>query len=281
MNAVADTAFLVAAFRAQESSRPDALFHDPLAARLAGETGRAMLEKVAHLGGAAGWSTILRTVVIDRFIEQAIAQGTQTIVNLGAGLDSRPYRMAVPPSLTWIEVDQAPVIAHKNEVLANETARCRLERVAVDLLDGAARRELLSRVSKGPSPVLVLAEGVLPYLDENEVAGILDELRGHDAFQSLIVDYFCAALMRARNAMPGGRRLTAVPMKFAPDDWHGFFAAHGWKVKEMGDLAAEGERCGRPYVVPEAMRAMAQQRTDTSQEKPRGTFAAYALMERV
>ncbi|MFL5344161.1 MAG: class I SAM-dependent methyltransferase [Hyalangium sp.] len=280
MNAVADTAFLAAGFRARESSRPDALFHDPLAARLAGETGRAMVEKVAHLGEAAGWSTVLRTVLIDRFIEEAVAQGTQTLINLGAGLDTRPYRMAVPPSLAWVEVDQAPVIAHKSEVLANETPRCRLERVPLDLLDTASRRQLLSRVSKGPSPGMVLAEGLLPYLTENDVVGLLDDLRDHEAFQGLIVDYFAPEVMRARNAMPGRMRVTAAAMKFAPDDWQGFFAAHGWKVKEMRDLAAEGDRRGRPYVIPEAMRAMLQQGKDIPQRQPPGMFAAYALMER-
>jgi methyltransferase (TIGR00027 family) len=280
MNAIADTAFLAAAFRARESSRPDALFHDPLAARLAGETGRAMVEKVAHLGETAGWNTVLRTELIDRFIEEAVAQGTQTLINLGAGLDTRPYRMAVPPSLTWVEVDQAPVIAHKSEVLANETPRCRLERVPLDLLDTASRRQLLSRVSKGPAPGMVLAEGLLPYLTENDVAGLLDDLRDHEAFQSLIVDYFAPEVMRARNAMPERLRVTAAAMKFAPDDWQGFFAAHGWKVKEMRDLAAEGERRGRPYVIPEAMRAMLQQGKDIPQQQPPGMFAAYALMER-
>ena len=40
---VSDTAFMVAAWRAAESARPDALFNDPFAARLAGEHGRAIV----------------------------------------------------------------------------------------------------------------------------------------------------------------------------------------------------------------------------------------------
>ena len=116
-------------------------------------------------------------------------------------------------------------------------------------------------------PTLVLAEGVFPYLQPDDVARILDDLHARASIQNLIVDYLSPELIRARRvtALAGAD----VAMPFAPDDWHGFFAARGWTVKHMGDLAEEGERCGRTFVVPEAMRAKAQ-----------GTFAAYALMQR-
>src|ERR1041384_7378621 len=127
---VADTAFLVAAFRAQEAERADALFHDPLAARLIGERGKAMLATVAHLGAMAGWSTVVRTALIDRLIAEAIAKGVRTVANIGAGLDTRPYRLELPSTLSWIEADQAGVVAHKDAVLAGEVPRCRLARVA-------------------------------------------------------------------------------------------------------------------------------------------------------
>lgn len=41
---VSDTAFMVATYRAMETQRPDALFHDPLAGKLAGERGRKIVE---------------------------------------------------------------------------------------------------------------------------------------------------------------------------------------------------------------------------------------------
>ena len=139
MGTVADTAFLVAAFRARESARPDALFVDPLAERLAGERGAALLAKVAHLGEMAGWSTLVRTVLIDRFLDEAIERGIKTVVNLGAGLDARPYRMNLPSSLRWFEADLAPVIEHKESVLANESPRCQLRRFVLDIVDASAR----------------------------------------------------------------------------------------------------------------------------------------------
>lgn len=41
----------------------------------------------------------LRTVAIDRLVQMAIARGVDTVINLGAGLDTRPYRMELPPTL--------------------------------------------------------------------------------------------------------------------------------------------------------------------------------------
>lgn len=270
MTTVADTAFFVAALRAQESARPDALFSDPLAARLAGESGRAFVESLSGRGAMMGWTVVVRTVLIDRFVLEAVARGAKTVLNLGAGLDTRPYRLDLPASLGWVEVDQAPVIAHKDAALAGETPRCRLERVAVDLTDGAARRELLARVARQEGPALVLTEGVLPYLTEPDVATLLDDLGRHDAFRSLVADYFAPEVVRARNAAPATGAIP--PLRFAPDDWRGFFAARGWTVKELADLAAEGARRGRPFVMPGMPGGPA--------APTRGAFAAYALLER-
>jgi len=63
------------------------------------------------------------------------------VVNLAAGLDTRPYRMALPSGLQWIEIDLPELLAYKAETLAGETLACRLERVA---LDGGAQVITLS-----------------------------------------------------------------------------------------------------------------------------------------
>ena len=82
---------------------------------------------------------VIRTCVIDDFIQHAIAQGVDAIVNLGAGLDTRPYRMDLPESLLWIEVDYPRVIEFKDERLAGQHPRCKLERVPLDLAKSAER----------------------------------------------------------------------------------------------------------------------------------------------
>src|SRR5437667_7127565 len=106
---VSDTAFMVAAWRAAESERPDALFRDPFAGRLAGQHGRAIIASL-NRSFLRGWQVVIRTVIIDELIQKAVAAGTDSIVNLGAGLDARPYRMELPAGLRWIEVDYPHVI---------------------------------------------------------------------------------------------------------------------------------------------------------------------------
>src|SRR5262245_53115728 len=126
---VSDTAFMVAGFRAEEHERTDALFRDPLAARLAGEHGMTILKTVPKsLVGA--WSVVIRTVIIDDYIREAVADGVDTILNLGAGLDTRPYRMDLPATLRWIEVDYPHVIALKQERLAGDRPRCKIGRAS-------------------------------------------------------------------------------------------------------------------------------------------------------
>ena len=121
---VADTAFLVAGCRALESERARPLFRDPLARKLAGDFIRP-----AHKGGLSvdlGWFVVIRTMMIDDLIRQALAEGVDTIVNLGAGLDTRPYRMELPETLRWVEVDFPAVIDVKNEQLIDDRPNCRL-----------------------------------------------------------------------------------------------------------------------------------------------------------
>ena len=106
---VSETSLWVARYRAREAERPDALFRDPLAARLAGERGRAIAESI-HASRYTGWSVVIRTVVIDAYIKELVRKGIDTVINLGAGLDARPYRLDLPPSLRWFEVDYPHMI---------------------------------------------------------------------------------------------------------------------------------------------------------------------------
>jgi O-methyltransferase involved in polyketide biosynthesis len=69
---VSDTALLVAACRAVETERSDALFSDPLARQLASDRGREIATSMPH-AGVTLWTVAIRTVVIDRFLTSAIA----------------------------------------------------------------------------------------------------------------------------------------------------------------------------------------------------------------
>src|SRR4026207_1422999 len=98
---ISDTATWVAMYRARETERPNPLFRDPFARRLAGARGQEIVEKIEG-GKRNEWAFVIRTFVFDQYIRERIAGGADLIVNLAAGLDARPYRMDLPPDLTWI-----------------------------------------------------------------------------------------------------------------------------------------------------------------------------------
>jgi methyltransferase (TIGR00027 family) len=123
------------------------------------------------------WSVALRTVIIDDFIEAAVAQGADTVLNLGAGLDTRPYRMALPSSLRWIEVDYPHVVELKEGNLASEQPRCALERVKMDLADLSTRGTLFAEIDARSKYVVILPEGVIPYLSVEAVGALADDLQ--------------------------------------------------------------------------------------------------------
>lgn len=236
---------MVAMFRAIESERPDALFRDPLAAKVAGARGREIVERLSAPRLIGVWSVAIRTVIIDAYITRAIEQGADTILNLGAGLDTRPYRLDLPSSLRWREVDLEPIITLKEERLHGEQPRCRLERTKLDLSDPDARRRFLEDVAADSRNVLVVTEGVVPYLPNDAVAALARELRSLHAMRGWVVDYLSPDILRLRESV-AGKEMQNAPFRFRPEDWFGFFEAHGWSCTERHFVPEEGERLGRP-----------------------------------
>ncbi len=244
---VSDTAFWVAAYRAKETERADALFRDPLAAVLLGERGRA-IERQMPGRRLMYFIMVVRTCAIDRLILHALERGVDTVLNLGAGLDTRPYRMALAQTLRWIEADFPVVIAHKNERLAAETPGCKLERVAIDLSDRAARQALFRRVAERSQKVLVLSEGVIPYLTEEEVSRLAEDITAEPKLAFWLHDYYSA---QARRHRPSWRKkLKAAPFRFHAPDWFGFFAERGFTPLEKITIRDEARRIQRSPPLP-------------------------------
>src|ERR1700704_3239726 len=133
---ISDTARWAAVFRARETERADALFRDPYAERLAGKMGVDIANTLPE-GNSHAWAWVARTYLFDHFIEREIQHGVDVVVNLAAGLDARPYRMQLPATLHWIEIDLPEILTYKETILASETPTCRLERIRADLSDGA------------------------------------------------------------------------------------------------------------------------------------------------
>jgi methyltransferase (TIGR00027 family) len=242
---VSDTALWVATYRALESERPDAVFRDPLAGRLTGERGRRIAAKMSYAKFMA-WLMVVRTVAIDELIKRAISLGVDTVVNLGAGLDTRPYRMDLPSSLRWIEIDFPQMIQYKTEKLNAEIPACRLERISADLSDVSLRRTIFERIGSESKKVLLITEGVIAYIGATDAEALSRDLLAVPSFQFWIQDYRQGGFVQMTTAKMR-RLLKDSPFKFSVVDSLSFFRKHGWKVLERRIAADEGERIGRPF----------------------------------
>ena len=233
---ISDTALWVAVYRAQESERADAVFRDPYARRLAGDRG-TQIAAAMPFAQRHSWSYVARTWLVDQIIEREVQRGTDMVINLAAGLDARPYRMQLPASLRWVEVDLPDMLNYKQEVLAAESPACVVERVPLDLRDSAARRALFQRLGGEAKRVLVVSEGLIIYFEVDDAADLARDLSATFSFRLWVTDLASPALLKMLQKAIGGQLVEAgSPLKFAPPEGPEFFARYGWKVVERRSL---------------------------------------------
>lgn len=272
---ISDTARWVAVYRARETERPDAIFQDPFARRLAGERGEQIARSMP-LGGNSDWSMITRTYLIDGLVQEQIGQGVDTVINLAAGLDSRPYRMRLPSALKWVEVDLDEILTYKESVLGEEKPLCSLRRIRLDLADGAARRELFAQLGREAKKALVITEGLMVYLDAEAVSELANDLASVPAFRSWILDIASPGLLRMLKKRMAADLRQAAPFKFAPEEGPAFFARFGWKAASVQSLLKNAARLKRlPFYL--RLFALLPETEKSRRDRP---WSAVCLMER-
>jgi methyltransferase (TIGR00027 family) len=243
---ISDTARWVAAYRAMESERPDAIFRDPFAKRLAGEKGDEIVRTMKN-GRSMAWAMIVRTQVFDEIIMAEVASdGIDLVLNLAAGLDARPWRLELPPSLRWVDVDLPEILRYKLETLGDAKAKCRYETVEADLIDATSRRALFSRIGAEATRVLVVTEGLLIYLSDAEVGALASDLHAEPSFARWVIDLANPRLLRMMMRTWGKAVASGnAPFKFAPANGTNFFRDFGWEERAFYSTMEEAERLDR------------------------------------
>jgi methyltransferase (TIGR00027 family) len=241
---VSDTALWVAIYRAMESERRDALFNDPFARRLGGERGEAIVRAMPK-GAATSWPMVVRTAVMDEIILRCVRQGAATVLNLAAGLDARPYRLSLPSSLRWLHVDLPDMVDYFRGQMGGETPHCELEFIAADMRDADAKRDVFTRAAMH-GPVLVITEGLLVYLEADQVAELARDL--HDIAQAKwwLTDLASPMLLKflEKQWAPKLKEGNA-PFRFGPAEGTAFFAPFGWREAEFRSTWDEAFRLRR------------------------------------
>ncbi len=243
---ISDTARWVAYYRAMETERPDAIFKDPFAARLAGERGEQIVNNM-NRGRAMAWAMIVRTVVFDEIILDTISTyGIDTVINLAAGLDARPWRMPLSPSLRWIDVDLPGILDYKLNTIGDAKPACQYEAVRLDLTDDAARKALFVRLGAASKTTLIVTEGLLIYLTADQVTKLASDLRAGESFRFWLIDLASPRLLKIMDKSWGKSvKEGNAPFQFAPPEGTTFFQKLGWREAQFRSSMEEARRLKR------------------------------------
>lgn len=243
---VSDTARWVAMYRAMESERPDALFRDPFARTLAGAKGDEIVRTMKD-GTSMAWAMIVRTQLFDEIIMAEVGtDGIDLIVNLAAGLDARPWRLALPQTLHWVDVDLPEILRYKLETLGDAQPACSYEAVEADLTDETVRRALLARLGARSKRALILTEGLLIYLSPADVGALATDLHAVPSFSRWVIDLANPRLLKMMSRTWGKAVASGnAPFKFAPQSGTDFFREFGWDERAYHSTMEEAERLDR------------------------------------
>jgi methyltransferase (TIGR00027 family) len=197
-NPVSATAYFCAGVRMLDAKRPDSLLSDHYAERFMGEDGRAVFEKFKHLPASIGANQV-RIHLVDDIVRRKLREYPDLlIVLLGAGFDSRAFRMR---GGRWLEVDEAPIVERKEKIAPAASCPNPLERVAIDF----ARESLARKLApwRTGAPVLVICEGVMMYLVQSQIETLVEALK-----TNFPEHWLCGDLLTRTFALSYGLRMT-------------------------------------------------------------------------
>lgn len=234
----------IAAARALEAARPDRLFNDPWAGLLAGDSGKAALD-------AAAYNPFLpvRTRYFDDRILGQVREGTQ-IVLLGAGLDTRAFRLPLPSSCTMFEIDYEEAFTQKESILHSAASRCERHCVRTDL-SGPWIQALLDAGFDRSTPTTWVAEGLFFYLAVPDVESLVRDAAALSCQGStFLADMFGTGLLALEGMVPlvAQRRSAGRPLPFCTDSPEALFLDGGWSnasVVHPGESTANFGRLTR------------------------------------
>lgn len=241
------TALLVAAARAIETHRHDSLAQDLYAehfvrAAPACAHWPVRIQQVPDGDGNPLWGRFaryfgLRTRVLDDFLLRSVRTGPRQVVLLGAGLDTRAFRLDWPSDCVVFEVDRAGVLAFKHQVLTVLSADPKVKRVPVPVDLRADWVTVLTAAGFDPAaPSVWLAEGLLFYLPsaaETHLINAVDRLTTEGSALA-----FEAKLEKDLLAYHDSPIYTATRERIGIDLLHLF--DKGPRPDSAGDLKAKG-----------------------------------------
>lgn len=227
MKPISNMAFYCCGVRMQDAAQTSPVCGDRYAKLFMDEYGRRIYDQFKE-ETICNASIIVRHRIIDDVLrDMLLSRSDLCIVTIGAGFDSRPYRLT---GGTWFELDEPQVIAYKNERLPISECANPLRRVPIDFCADSLE-EKLSPISHG-GPIVFILEGIFIYLNENEIRKLLEILKMLFPKHQLICD-----LVSRQMVENYGQRLHQIVEEIgasfkAADQPESIFLMSGYQVKQ-------------------------------------------------
>lgn len=241
--------------RARETARPEGLFSDPYAAAFVAAAPPIFEDgpdsdddpELAALEAAFEEAVVVRTRFFDEFGADATRDGCTQAVLVGAGLDTRAFRLDWPIALRLFELDTSQVLAFKDRVLSAQGAMPRCQRIIVpaDLEQGDWSARLIDAGFDRSHRTAWIVEGVMPYLRNDAAERLLVAIgRLSSTGSRLALDHAGGAsdsLLAQAEAMAPMKEITNMWKGGFADDVALWLAQQGWDPQRVhgASLAAQ------------------------------------------
>ncbi|HLA43280.1 MAG: class I SAM-dependent methyltransferase [Oxalobacteraceae bacterium] len=229
MKPISSIAFYCCGVRMQDSAGKNSICRDVYAKLFMDEYGRCIYDKFKEQTICSA-SIIVRHRIIDDVLRRMLRSCPDLcIVTIGAGFDSRPYRLA---GGNWFELDEPQVIAYKNQRLPISECANPLCRLPIDFCKDSLKEKLSPIADSYAGEIVFILEGIFIYLDKNEIGKLLETLDNLFPKHRLICDLVSRQMVESY-----GQRLQEIIIEIgasfkAVDNPESIFLSSGYRVKK-------------------------------------------------
>jgi methyltransferase (TIGR00027 family) len=247
MKPISKTAFYCCGVRMQDAEGEYPVCGDTYAKVFMNEQGLQILETFKDETRPNASNVGRHRIIDDLLRQELITHPSLTVVIIGAGFDTRAFRLK---GGTWIELDEPQVITYKEERLPESTSENELHRISIDFASDSLEQKLAPFA--GRSPVVVVIEGVLMYLEEADISQSLQILRRLFPQHKVICDLMTRDFFE-KNASTIHEKLTGMgaTFKFAVDNPADVFLKNGYEQVEKIPIIEKSVHFQAPDIPPD------------------------------
>jgi len=179
-----ETTLITLYAKAMESRKKDSVLHDQLAWEALQRVDYDFTKLRVRRSDVS--SAAVRAKAYDVWVQRFVERLPEcTILHLGCGLDTRVYRVDPPDTVHWYEIDFGDVIDLRRRLFPDHRS--------VQYLSASVTDPRLLDEIPGDTPVLVVAEGLTPYLRATEGVAMLRRITEHFPAGEMVFDGYSKA----------------------------------------------------------------------------------------